>query len=181
MASYMENVAAMAIEHTMASRRKLPTAAVKRLRHGRRVTNGGLGMPFRTIAPQPPSITSLARVARVVALLCNHAAHCQLCAETFATFSGSVVDPTDAVLPAVSLLLTDTERLSRHEVSPTKRAFEFLGCLRQLCPGDHPSGFQGHAEKLTLEGKAHTVEPEARVGSLQENDCRGGRAMGRFR
>ncbi len=143
--------------------------------------------PAQAIAPRPSSlerrisamlndrlnrrpITNLARLATVGALLCITLPIASFAQNTFATFSGSVVDSTDSVLPAVSLVLTDTERVSRHEVLTDRNGhFEFLG----LPQGNYVletnlPGFKTKHDKLTLEGQDVRWNLKLEVGSLQE-------------
>jgi TonB family protein len=91
-------------------------------------------------------------------------------AQTFSTFSGSVVDPANSAIPSATLVLTNVPARTRHEVrSDPSGRFEFVG----LPPGDYllEVRFPGFA---TLKGMVrissqHVEQNIAlQVGSLEE-------------
>lgn len=117
-------------------------------------------------------ITRSSRVAIVVALLAVTlpVAGLTLFAQAFATFSGSLVDPSNAVLPNVTLVLTNTERRAKYEVRSDRNGhFEFVG----LPPGEYQfdarlPGFANVQRTLTMTGQDVEEDIKLQVGSLEE-------------
>jgi hypothetical protein len=107
------------------------------------------------------AIGALLAVALPVALSSQNA---------FATISGSITDPSDGVLPGVSVVAVDTERRVRHEVR-TNRAgrFELVGLPEgsYSLEADLP-GFEMFRERLTLSGLDVSRDIMLEVGMLQE-------------
>jgi TonB family protein len=88
----------------------------------------------------------------------------------FSTVSGSIVDPSDAVLPGVFVTATDTERGVRHEVRTTGAGrFELVGLPQgvYILEADLP-GFEMFQDKLTLNGQDVNRDITMQVGTLQE-------------
>jgi TonB family protein len=91
-------------------------------------------------------------------------------AQTFATVSGSVVDPTNGVLPEVTLVLTNVESQAKHEVRTDRTGhFEFVGLPR----GDYAleaqlPGFAILRGTVTVAGQNVQRDMTLQVGSLQE-------------
>jgi TonB family protein len=91
-------------------------------------------------------------------------------AQTFATLSGSVVDPTNGVLPEVTLVLTNVESRAKHEVRTDRTGhFEFVGLPR----GDYAleaqlPGFATLRGTVTVAGQNVQRDMTLEVGSLQE-------------
>jgi hypothetical protein len=88
----------------------------------------------------------------------------------FWTISGSIVDPSNAVLPGVTVVAIDTSRGARHEVETNRTGrFEIVG----LPDGPYVleagvPGFATYRQKLTLEGQDVNREITLQVGTLQE-------------
>jgi TonB family protein len=91
-------------------------------------------------------------------------------AQVFATLSGSVVDPSNAVLPEVTLVLTNVESRAKHEVRTDRTGhFEFVGLPR----GDYAleaqlPGFAILRGTVTVAGQNMQRDMTLQVGSLQE-------------
>jgi TonB family protein len=93
-------------------------------------------------------------------------------AQSFATFSGTVVDATGRPIPQVSIIVTAADKQSKHEVLTTAAGtFQVLGLL----PGTYEmsaqiAGFRSIKETLTLE-PAQKLERrlELTIGSLMES------------
>ena len=91
-------------------------------------------------------------------------------AQTFATLSGSVVDPTNSVLPEVTMVLTNVESRAKHEVRTDRTGhFEFVGLPR----GDYAleaqlPGFAILRGTVTVAGQNVQRDMTLEVGSLQE-------------
>jgi TonB family protein len=91
-------------------------------------------------------------------------------AQVFATLSGSVVDPSNAVLPEVTLILTNVETRAKHEVRTDRTGhFEFVGLPR----GDYAleaqlPGFAILRGTVTVAGQNVQRDMTLQVGSLQE-------------
>ena len=89
---------------------------------------------------------------------------------SFSTFSGSVVDPMNGLLPRARLVLTNTRSEAKYEVrSDQSGRFEFVG----LPPGDYTletqlPGFATLRGTLTVSGGDITQEIALNVGQLEE-------------
>jgi hypothetical protein len=106
-----------------------------------------------------------------VALLLSVAVPIALFAQTrFSTVSGSIVDPSGAALPGVTVVAIDTGRGVRHEVL-TNRAgrFEIVGLPEgpYVLEAGVP-GFETSDQKLTLDGQDVNRDITLEVGTLQE-------------
>ena len=109
------------------------------------------------------TIAALFAVALPVALVGQNA---------FSTISGSITDPSDAVLPGVFVIARDTDRGVRHEVRTTGAGrFELVGLPQGVytLEVDLP-GFETFQEKLTLSGQDVNRDITLQVGTLQETD-----------
>lgn len=91
-------------------------------------------------------------------------------AQTFVTFSGSVFDPSNRVLPGVKLVLTNSQSQAKHEVKTDRTGrFEFVG----LPPGDYAwetelMGFAKLKGTVTVVGRDVQRDLALQVGSLEE-------------
>jgi TonB family protein len=114
-------------------------------------------------------MTGLARVAVVLALLVITIPIAA--AQTFATFSGSVVDAQGLPLPDASLVLSNAQRHSKYEVrSSATGTFEFVGLPAGLYTFDvQVSGFATHHETVSIAAGQNLQRAlTLKVGSLQE-------------
>jgi beta-lactamase regulating signal transducer with metallopeptidase domain len=115
----------------------------------------------------------VSRVSRLatLALLLGVALPIALFAQNrFSAISGSIVDPSDAVLPGVTVIATDTTRGVRHEVLTTRTgSYEIIGLPEgaYVLEAELP-GFQTYRQKLTLDGQDVARDITLRVGSLEE-------------
>lgn len=91
-------------------------------------------------------------------------------AQGFASLAGSIVDPTNAVLPDVTLVLTNERNGSKYELRSDRAGrYEFVG----LPPGEYGleariPGFAAFQGKVTLTGQNVEQNLTLQVGSLQE-------------
>jgi TonB family protein len=91
-------------------------------------------------------------------------------AQVFGTVAGSVVDPMNAALPDVTLVLTNAQTNAKHEVrSDRSGRYEFVG----LVPGDYSleakmPGFAMLRGRVTVAGQAVQQDLRLEIGSLQE-------------
>ncbi len=91
-------------------------------------------------------------------------------AQGFASLAGSIVDPTNAVLPDVTLVLTNERNGAKYELRSDRTGrYEFVG----LPPGDYGleariPGFAAFQGKVTLTGQNVEQNLTLQVGSLQE-------------
>jgi beta-lactamase regulating signal transducer with metallopeptidase domain len=88
----------------------------------------------------------------------------------FATFSGTVVDPQDRLLPAAAITVTDARRDVKHEMKTDRNGrFELVG----LPAGDYTveaklPGFRNLTDTLTVNGQSVDRTIRMQVGQLQE-------------
>jgi TonB family protein len=88
----------------------------------------------------------------------------------FASLTGSIVDPSNGVLPGVTLVLTNVERQAKYEVqTDASGRYEFVG----LPPGDYLfeaklPGFMTIKGKIAIAGQAVQRDLTMEIGSLQE-------------
>jgi TonB family protein len=110
-----------------------------------------------------------ARTLTVAVLLSLTLPLAGLAQATYYSLSGSVVDPTNRVLPGATLVLSNTERQSRHEVkSDATGKFEFVGLPRgQYTFETSLPGFATFKEDLRVTGNIRR-NLQLEVGSLQE-------------
>jgi TonB family protein len=114
-------------------------------------------------------ITATARVATVVALLL--VAIPIATAQSFATLSGTLVDPSGAPIAQARVILTSADKQSKHEVlTAPAGAFQFVGVL----PGVYElstqvDGFAAAKENVTLAPGQTLQRPlQVRMSSLSE-------------
>jgi TonB family protein len=91
-------------------------------------------------------------------------------AQTFATFSGSAFDPTNRMLPGVTVVLTNADTHSKYQVdTDATGGFRFVG----LPPGDYTweaklAGFANLKGALTVSGRDVQQDLALAIGSLVE-------------
>jgi TonB family protein len=89
---------------------------------------------------------------------------------SFSTLRGSIIDPMNAALPRVTLVLTNAQRESKYEVrSDSAGRYEFVG----LPPGDYVltaqlAGFAKYEGRLTMAGQDVQQDLALQIGLLQE-------------
>jgi beta-lactamase regulating signal transducer with metallopeptidase domain len=110
-----------------------------------------------------------ARISTVALMLVAAAAIAA--AQTFNTFSGSLVDPQGAVLPGARVTVSNEQRQIRYEV-PTMSTGEFT--LPGLSPGDYVvevqlPGFQAYRGTVTIRGEDVRRDLTLQVGTLNES------------
>jgi len=111
--------------------------------------------------------TRLATLALLLAAVLPIALFAQ---NRFSTISGTIVDPSNAFLPGVTVVAVDTARAVRHEVLTNRTGrFEIVG----LPDGPYMleagvPGFETYRQKLTLDGQDVDREITLQVGTLEE-------------
>ncbi|MGB2712885.1 MAG: M56 family metallopeptidase [Vicinamibacterales bacterium] len=91
-------------------------------------------------------------------------------AQVFGTVAGSIVDPMNAAVPDVTLVLTNTQTNAKHEVRSDRTGrYEFVG----LVPGDYVleaklPGFAMLRGRLTVAAQSVQQDLKLEIGSLQE-------------
>lgn len=91
-------------------------------------------------------------------------------AQTFSTFSGSVFDSTNRVVPQITVVLTNTQSEAKYSIKSDRNGrFEFVG----LPPGDYTfeasaPGFATLRGKMTVAGRDVQRDLALEVGSLEE-------------
>lgn len=117
---------------------------------------------------RPPTRT--ARFAIAVALVALTLPIALAAQNRFATFSGTVVDQTNSVLPDVTLTLTNPSTRAKYEVHTDRTGhFEFVG----LAVGDYTVatsqvGFEPFTDTLSITGSNISRTIQLAVGHLQE-------------
>jgi TonB family protein len=108
---------------------------------------------------------SLVAVFAILAVTVSVAA-----AQTFATLSGSVFDPTNSILPEVTLVLTNVESKAKHEVRSDRTGhFEFVGLPRgEYALEARLPGFAALHGTVAVSGQNVQRDMTLQVGSLQE-------------
>jgi TonB family protein len=115
-------------------------------------------------------ITRSGRWASVLALLVITLPIATFAQDTFATFSGVVVDPQDRLLPATTITVSDAQRNVKHETKTDRNGrFELVG----LPAGDYTveaklPGFRPLTDSLTVNGQSVDRTLKMQVGLLQE-------------
>ena len=115
-------------------------------------------------------ITRVGRCASALALVALTLPIATFAQGGFVTFSGTVVDPQDRVLPATTITIADARRDVRHETKTDRNGrFELVG----LPPGDYTLeakllGFRSLSEPLTLNGQSLDRTLKMQVSELQE-------------
>ena len=115
-------------------------------------------------------LTRLARVAIVIAVLGITLPIAALAQASFSTFSGSVVDPMNGLLPKTTLILTNTRTQAKYEVrSDASGRFEFVG----LPPSDYLleaklPGFATLRGTVSVTGQDVFQQIKLNVGELEE-------------
>jgi TonB family protein len=109
-------------------------------------------------------VSFVARAATLAATLAVTIAIAGLAAaQTFSTLAGSIVDPMNAVLPAVTVTLTNVGTKARYEVHTDHTGrYEFVG----LPPGEYGletalAGFRAHKTNVVVAGQ-NPMEPGER-------------------
>jgi TonB family protein len=91
-------------------------------------------------------------------------------AQTFSTFSGSVFDSTNRVVPQITVVLSNTQSEAKYSIKSDRNGrFEFVG----LPPGDYTfeasaPGFATLRGKMTVAGRDVQRDLALEVGSLEE-------------
>jgi hypothetical protein len=115
-------------------------------------------------------LTRLARVAIVIAVVGITLPIAALAQASFSTFSGSVVDPMNGLLPKTVLVLTNARTQAKYEVrSDASGRFEFVG----LPPSDYLleanlPGFATLRGTVSVTGQDVFQEIRLNVGELEE-------------
>jgi TonB family protein len=145
----------------------LPAPAMARLSSLERRIGAMLddGISRRSISTTT-RLTAASAVVTVTVLLAGVA----VIAQSFATLSGSVIDPTNRILPNATLLLTNAQTQSKYEVrSDSTGRFEFVGLPagRYILEATQP-GFASFKWEMTISGQRLQKDIALEVGSLQE-------------
>ena len=115
-------------------------------------------------------LTSSARVATAAALMALTVSLAAAAAQRFSTFSGTLTDQTNAVLPNVAVSLTNTLTRAKYEVRSDRNGhFEFVG----LPDGDYTMatyepGFAPLKDAITIAGRDLDRTIQLALASLQE-------------
>jgi TonB family protein len=119
----------------------------------------------RTPITRPTRIATTLAVAVVTLLVAGLGI-----AQTFSTFSGAVFDPTNRLLPGVTLVLTNKQTQAKYEIKTDREGrFEFVG----LPSGEYTwatslPGFANLAGSVTVAGRNIQQDLTLQVGSLEE-------------
>ena len=127
-------------------------------------------------------VTRAVRIVTCVLVLGLTLAVAGFAQSTYYTFSGTVLDATDRVIPGATLTLTNPSRNARHEItSDATGRFEFVG----LPSGDYglevaEPGFKPFKEMVTIAGTVANRRVTLQIGSVTETiSVRGSGGSGR--
>jgi len=115
-------------------------------------------------------LTPRTQIAAAILLLCLATSVAGLRAQHFSTFSGTLVDQTNAVLPNVAVTLTNAAAQTRNEARTDSNGhFELVG----LRDGDYQlaiaeAGFANLYEPIAIAGHDVTRTIQLRIGDLHE-------------
>jgi TonB family protein len=115
-------------------------------------------------------ISRVGRCASALALVAITLPIATFAQEGFVTFSGTVVDPQDRLLPATTITVADARRDVKHETKTDRNGrFELVG----LPPGDYTlqaklPGFRNLSEPFSLNGQSVDRTLKMQVSELQE-------------
>jgi TonB family protein len=115
-------------------------------------------------------LSSSARIATAVVLIGLTASLAAVAAQRFSTFSGTLTDQTNAVLPNVAVTLTNKSNGAKYEVRSDRTGhFEFVG----LPDGDYAlaaeePGFAPFKDPVTIAGRNLDRTIQLQLGSLTE-------------
>ena len=115
-------------------------------------------------------LTSSVRIATAVALMAVTVSLAAVAAQRFSTFSGTLTDQTNAVLPNVAIGLTNKLTGAKYEVRSDRNGhFEFVG----LPDGDYAMaanepGFASLKDAITISGRDLDRTIQLQLASLQE-------------
>ncbi|HKH72688.1 MAG TPA: M56 family metallopeptidase [Vicinamibacterales bacterium] len=115
-------------------------------------------------------VSRVSRLATLAVLLAAALPIALFAQNRFWTISGSIVDPSNAVLPGVTVVAIDTTRGARHQVETNRTGrFEIVGLPdgAYLLEAGVP-GFATYRQKLTLDGQDVNREITLQVGTLEE-------------
>jgi TonB family protein len=116
------------------------------------------------------SITARTRVAAGALLIAATAVVAGLAAQTFSSIAGTIVDPTQGVLPGVTLVLTNEQTQAKYEIKTDRSGrYEFVG----LPPGTYLlsaalPGFARFSNRVTVSGQPLQQDVVMSVGMIQE-------------
>lgn len=115
-------------------------------------------------------ISTFARIAIVLAVIGISLPIAALAQTAFSTFSGSVLDPMDALMADARMILTNSQTNAKYEVRTDRTGrFEFVG----LPPADYllearVAGFATLHGKVTISGQDLQQDITLQVGTLEE-------------
>jgi len=115
-------------------------------------------------------LTSSARIATAVVLIALTASLAAVAAQRFSTFSGTLTDQTNAVLPNVAVTLTNKANQAKYEVRSDRTGhFEFVGLPdgEYALAAEEP-GFAPFKDPVTIAGRDVERTIQFQLGSLTE-------------
>jgi TonB family protein len=115
-------------------------------------------------------LTSSARIATAVVLIGLTASLAAVAAQRFSTFSGTLTDQTNAVLPNIAVTLTNKTTGARYEVRSDRTGhFEFVGLPdgEYALAAEEP-GFAPFKDPVTIVGRNVDRTIQLQLGSLTE-------------
>jgi TonB family protein len=116
------------------------------------------------------SITPRARVAAGLLLASATMVVAGLAAQTFSSITGTIVDPSQGVLPGVTLVLTNEQTQAKYEIKTDRTGrYQFVG----LPPGTYVlsaalPGFARFSNQVTVSGQPLQQDVVMSVGMIQE-------------
>jgi TonB family protein len=116
------------------------------------------------------SVSTRARSAAGALLITVTVVVAGLAAQSFSSVAGTIVDPSEAVLPGVTLVLTNEQTQAKYEIKTDRNGrYEFVG----LPPGDYVlsaalPGFARFSSRVTVGGQQLQQDVVLSIGTLQE-------------
>src|SRR5262249_2242935 len=115
-------------------------------------------------------LTRSRRVAMTLVLVCLTTAIAGLAAQRFSTFSGTLIDQTNAYLPGVAITLTNASNQAQYKVRTDPSGhFEFVGLPdgTYALAAEEP-GFAPLSEAIVIAGHDIVRTTQLQIGSLHE-------------
>jgi TonB family protein len=115
-------------------------------------------------------VTAAARGSAIALLFAASVAMAAVAAQSFVSLTGTIVDPSNGVLPGVKLILVNEETKAKYEIQTNQQGrYEFVG----LPPGNYTMdaalpGFSRYSARVTVGSQNVQQDMTMGMGTLQE-------------